>query len=273
MGGSCPEGQYWDGLVKECLCCRLVCEQPHVSSRCISYCESAHCKRQPGHYYDVLLKTCMRCAEVCGKHPAECSRHCHTTSYPVTATMLGVKVTSHLPNSRGLSVPMALEDSTLLLYSLLALCMVLLFSSLSLALAVLLRTAKSSKPRPSEAKQNLVVQPGEKVGMRGGQLAPTSKDLVTSSSCPPNRMQSDDSIPTETCVCIHCFPDLKALGQSNDRPPLPINQQAVLPGVQTMEGRPLFTEQSLHSPGGGSSEMRSIYSPSYQSASQQNWNG
>ncbi|XP_060950629.1 tumor necrosis factor receptor superfamily member 13B [Limanda limanda] len=260
MGGSCPEGQNWDQLVKKCMSCRLVCQKPYAISRCISFCESTHCKRLPGHYYDVLLKTCMRCAEVCGKHPAECSQHCHTTSPPVTRKML-------LPNSREASVPMALEDSTLLLYSLLALCMVLLFSSLSLALAVLLRRsrAKSSKPRPKEAKQKPVVQPGERNGMRGGQLEHTSKDFVKSSGCPPNREQSDDSIPTETCVCIHCFPDLKALGQSNDRPlgpPLSFNQQAGLPVAQTMEGRPLWTEQSLHGPGGDSSEIRFLCSPS-----------
>ncbi|XP_062270163.1 tumor necrosis factor receptor superfamily member 13B isoform X1 [Platichthys flesus] len=260
MGGSCLEGENWDKLVKKCMSCRLQCQKPYAVSRCISYCESTQCKRLPGHYYDVLLKTCMRCAEVCGKHPAECSQHCHTTSPPVNPKML-------LPNSRELSVPMALEDSTLLLYSLLALCMVLLFSSLSLALAVLLRRsrAKSSKPTSKEGKQKPVVQPGEKLGLRGGQLGHTSKDFVTSSGCPPNREQSDDSIPTETCVCIHCFPDLKALGQSNDRPlgpQLSFNQQAGLPGAQTTKGRPLWTEQNLHGPGGDSTEIRFLCSPS-----------
>ncbi|XP_035001393.1 tumor necrosis factor receptor superfamily member 13B isoform X1 [Hippoglossus stenolepis] len=267
MGGSCPEGQYRDGLVKECLSCRLVCQQPPVISRCITFCDSTHCKGLPGHYYDALLKRCMRCAEVCGKHPAECSQHCHTTPPPVTTKMLVVKVSPHLTNSRGLSVPMALEDPTLLLYSLLALCMVLLFSSLSLALAVLLRRsrAKSSKPKPKEAKQKLAVQPGEKLIMREGQLGHTSKNFVTSPGCPPNREQSDDSIPTETCVCVHCFPDLKALGQSNDKPlgpPFSFNQQAGFPVAQTMNGRPLWTEQSHHEPGGGSSEIRFLCSPS-----------
>lgn len=79
-----------------------------------------------------------------------------------------VEVTARAPNSRGLSVPTALEDSPVLLYSLLALCMLLLFSSLSLALAVFLRGArtKTSNPGPKEANhsQERMVQPGQEVG-------------------------------------------------------------------------------------------------------------
>ena len=93
------------------------------------------------------------------------------TPLPVTTKRLMVP---HLTNSRGL---MDLEDPTLVLYSLLALCMVLLFSSLSLALAVLMRRSrvKSSKPRPKEAKQKPAVQPGEKLSSREEQLGQTSK--------------------------------------------------------------------------------------------------
>ncbi|XP_035469416.1 tumor necrosis factor receptor superfamily member 13B [Scophthalmus maximus] len=287
MGGRCPEGQYWDALLKKCMRCGLVCQQPNVTTRCVSYCESANCKMLPGHFYDVLLRKCMRCANVCGKHPAECSHHCQTTSPPATTKRLMGKVTSHVPNSRGLSVPTALEDSSIFLYSLLALCTLLLFSSLSLALAIFLRgsRAKASHPAPKEAKHNrgCVVRPGEEVGRPGGQLGQTkSKDFVTSSSCPTDREPSDDSSPTETCVCVHCFPDLRALGQGSDRPPrapLTFFQPPVLPLVQG--AGPLWTNGSQHSsglqgPGGGdgsSREMKFICSVSNPSVPQENWIG
>lgn len=66
---------------------------------------------------------------------------------------------------------MGLEDSTLLLYPLLALSIVLLFSSLSLALVVFLREAraKTSKPGAKVANHNqeLVVRHGQEVGQPG----------------------------------------------------------------------------------------------------------
>ncbi|XP_044035303.1 tumor necrosis factor receptor superfamily member 13B [Siniperca chuatsi] len=239
MGGSCHDDQYWDALVKECLYCHKACQQSHVNTRCTSYCESANCKALPGHYYDGLLKKCMRCAEVCGRHPAECSQHC--------------KVTSHVPK---LSVPTALEESTILHYSLLALCMVLLFSSLSLALAVFLRKprAKTSNPGPKEAyhNQDCVVQLGQEVGQPGGQQGQSSTDFVTNSSRLTDREPSDDSSPTETCVCVHCFPDLKALGQGNDRllrAPFSYYPQAVHHRAQIQKGGPLWTEENLHTSG------------------------
>lgn len=230
MEDSCADGQFWDPLTRLCINCRSVCEQERVYSRCISYCESAHCKTLPGHYYDVLLKKCMRCTEICGKHPAECSQHCQ--------------------------MPSALEDSTILLYSLLALCVVLLFSSLFLTLAVFLRGSRtrSSKAGPKKAyhKQETTIQPGEEVGLPGNQLRQSPKDYVT-------RSRSNDSSPTETCVCIHCFPDLKPLSQSNDR----LLREPVLPRVQTQNGGPLWTGNHHHASGGpaeSGSEMRSMCS-------------
>uniref|UniRef100_A0A8C3AWG1 TNFR-Cys domain-containing protein n=1 Tax=Cyclopterus lumpus TaxID=8103 RepID=A0A8C3AWG1_CYCLU len=217
MDGSCRAGQYRDALIRECIGCQAACKRPHVIARCKGYCESAYCKARAGHYYDMLLKKCVRCAEVCGRHPAQCSQHCQN---------LLVQVTPHVPNSRGLSTPTALEDSTILLYSLLALSMMLLFSSLSLAFAVLLRgpRTKTSNPRPKGANHH---QPGQEVGQPGK----NAKDLVTHSNLTAGREPSYDPSPTETCVCVHCFPDLKALGQGNDRPlgaPYTFHQQAVL---------------------------------------------
>ncbi|TKS90154.1 Tumor necrosis factor receptor superfamily member 13B [Collichthys lucidus] len=194
----------------------------------------ANCKAQSGHFYDDLLKDCMRCTAVCGQHPVECSKHCQRTPITVTTKKLQVEVTSPMPYSRGLSVPTALGDSTIVLYPLLALCMLLLFSSLFLALVVFLRGArtKTSKLEPKEANHNqeCVVQLGQEVGQPGSQLGQSSKDVATNSSRPADREPSDDSSPTETCVCVHCFPDLKALGQGNDklvREPFPFYPQAV----------------------------------------------
>lgn len=42
MGGRCHEGEYWDGLLKQCLQCHLQCQQPRVNGRCISYCGEKH---------------------------------------------------------------------------------------------------------------------------------------------------------------------------------------------------------------------------------------
>uniref|UniRef100_A0A8D0ADE3 TNFR-Cys domain-containing protein n=1 Tax=Sander lucioperca TaxID=283035 RepID=A0A8D0ADE3_SANLU len=200
MGASCHGGQYWDALLKKCIGCQIQCKQSHIIPKCTSYCESARCKALLGHYYDALLKICVKCSKICGSHPAECSQHC--------------QITAHVPNSRGISGLIALEDSTILLYSLLALCTLLLFSSLSLALAVLLRRAraKTSKPGSKEANHNKESVCGMDTSQR-------------------DHEPSYDSIPTETCVCVHCFPDLKALGQGNDRPlraPFSFYQQPVL---------------------------------------------
>ncbi|XP_040923183.1 tumor necrosis factor receptor superfamily member 13B [Toxotes jaculatrix] len=247
MGGSCPDGQYWDYLVKQCMQCHLECHRPETNAKCISYCEPVHCKALPGHFYDSLLKKCMSCADVCGSHPAECSHLCQTTPPPATTQTLLFEVTTRVPPSK---------DSTLLLYSLLVVCTVLLFSSVSLTLAVFLRGSrtKTSNKGPKETSQNQkrVVQPGVEGGLPGGHLGKTTKDVVTSSSCHTDREPSDDSSPTETCVCAHCFPDLKALGPGNDRPlraPFSFYQQAVFPRAPIQKGGPLWPEESLHSCG------------------------
>ncbi|XP_038592559.1 tumor necrosis factor receptor superfamily member 13B-like [Micropterus salmoides] len=235
MGRECLPGQYWDSLVKECMNCSKICQQAHISSRCTSYCEYANCKALPGHFYDGLLKKCMRCAELCGRHPAECSQHC--------------SIPSHVP---GTVVPTALEESSILLYSLLALSMVLLFSSLALAMAVLLKRsrAKTSNLRTKEAdhKQESVVQPGQEVGQSGYYAS----DFVTNSSRLTDREPSDECSPTETCVCVHCFPDLKALGQGNDRlhrAPFSLYSPPFLQRAQMQKEDPLWTQVDLYTDG------------------------
>lgn len=76
--------------------------------------------------------------------------------------------------------------------------------------------------------------------------------FVTNLSRPTDREPSDDSSPTETCVCVHCFPDLKALGQGHDSPlraPFTFYQQAVLQKAQIQKEAALWTEDNLYTSG------------------------
>ncbi|KAL6094671.1 tnfrsf13b [Pungitius sinensis] len=238
MGERCRPGYYWDALIRECIGCQAVCEPPQVVARCASYCESARCKARGGHYYDMLLKKCVRCAEVCGGHPAECSQHCHSISTPTP------RVTTKTLLVQG-GAPAALEDSTIVLYSLLALSMMLLCTSLSLAFVVLMRRAraKTSDPGTKGANQQ---QPGQNVGQPEGR----PKDLVTNSKATTDREPPYDPSPTETCACVHCFPDLKSLSHGNDRPPagpFSFYQQAVLHQSAVSQRGPVWTEDNLWS--------------------------
>lgn len=83
----------------------------------------------------------------------------------VTPENLHVDASPHMPFS---TVQTGLEEPGLLLYSLLALSIVLLFSSLCLALIVLLRGARAnaSKPRPKEGnrKQESAILYDQEVG-------------------------------------------------------------------------------------------------------------
>ncbi|XP_068161739.1 tumor necrosis factor receptor superfamily member 13B [Antennarius striatus] len=252
MAAGCPSGLYWDALIKKCMSCHMECQRPHVIPRCTSFCVSAKCKALPGHYYDGLLKKCMRCSEVCGRHPAECSQHCQTPTSPVPAETHPVDATSHVPSTQ---VSTSLESSTILLYHLLALCLVLLFSSLCLALVVFQRGAKAKTPnsRPKKANHNqkCVVQHGQEVTQLCCQLGRISNDYGTKSNHPVDCEPIEDSSPTETCVCIHCFPEMKVSGQENDRlpkAPFSLYPQVVLhkannPGPVWTEGNVLASGQ------------------------------
>lgn len=78
-----------------------------------------------------------------------------------------------------------------------------------------------------------------------------STDFVTNSNCTPDHEPSYDSSPTETCVCVHCFPDLKALGQANDRlPSAPFSYYPpVLHRAQIQNGGPVWAEGNLYTSG------------------------
>ncbi|XP_061564625.1 tumor necrosis factor receptor superfamily member 13B [Cololabis saira] len=216
MGGRCKEDEYQDLLIRQCRRCRPTCGQHHIP-KCASYCTSALCEAKPGHCYDRLLKACLKCEDISGRHPPECNQHCPALSRPAITKKLVVDGTTQVWTNRA---PRGLEDSAILLYSLLAVCMVLLFSSLCLALIVFLRGKKAKSPAAASTgggdhKGKSVVKPGQE----SGQAAKSSKDVPTSLRYPTYREPSDDSSPTENCTCVHCFPDLRAFGQDSGRPP------------------------------------------------------
>ncbi|XP_075889972.1 uncharacterized protein tnfrsf13b isoform X2 [Nelusetta ayraudi] len=210
MARKCLGGQYWDSLVRGCAHCHENCQQATVIASCHNYCESLKCKS--GQYYDRLLKTCVSCSAICSQHPPECSEQT-TPLTPLTTE--AHPVTTLAPCS---SVLMCLDNSTLLVYSLLAVSLLLLLLSLSLALGVFLRGdgAKTPEPRPQEggnAKESVIQHVQE-----DGQPPQSSKETAPNYSYPTEQEPSDDSIPTETCVCVHCFPDLKSVVHSGERP-------------------------------------------------------
>ncbi|XP_077406675.1 tumor necrosis factor receptor superfamily member 13B [Vanacampus margaritifer] len=233
MNTKCPAGQYWDSLIKKCLQCNVMCQQPLVITKCTKYCLLADCKTLPGHYYDGLLRKCVKCADICGRHPAECFQHCNT---PVTKK-LPVQVTSHHLNASGLSEQTTLEDSTIFLYALLALCMLLVLSSLLLALVVFLRRRRA-QTNPNQA----TVRQGRADAQRRGQLGSNAKDFMATEP-------SDESSPTETCVCVHCYPDPTTVGGNNKAPsraPGTYDQQAVLHHALMLNQCPLWAQNASH---------------------------
>ncbi|XP_024242345.1 tumor necrosis factor receptor superfamily member 13B isoform X2 [Oncorhynchus tshawytscha] len=252
MGLGCSEGYFWDRLVRKCLTCQMVCQQPNRHLRCIEYCVSLGCKAVPGQYYDRLLKMCLRCAAVCGSHPSECSHQCQTQQSALNGILRPVDGNAFQNHTiRGGYLPRGLPYSTILVYSLLSLCLTLLLLTLSVALLVLLRRP----PRPG-ATQNSHTQGHE--GQKGQE---PNQNTQSSKDCPmdPSLLQinsvtrSRSSSPTETCVCVHCFPDLgvPGKGEKQQRPPLTLYQQAV--------------PQDLHSPTRApqcGSSQRIICSPS-----------
>uniref|UniRef100_A0A3Q2QTQ6 TNF receptor superfamily member 13B n=1 Tax=Fundulus heteroclitus TaxID=8078 RepID=A0A3Q2QTQ6_FUNHE len=239
MAGKCKEGEDLDNLTRSCTPCRILCQQPTAKPRCAVSCEVALCKAKPGHYYDRLVRRCIKCAEICGNHPAECSKHCPTPPPPVTTKSL------LQPGNPSLT-PGTLEPNTLL-YAALAVCAALLLSSLCLASLVLLRRrkAKNSNTKPAsttnttDQKRKCAVQAEQESGCPGSQARRTPNDFLPSSSYPTYHEPSEDSYPTETCVCVHCFPDLRGLSHDGGRPqraPYSFYQQGILHRAHIQNG-------------------------------------
>uniref|UniRef100_A0A3Q2Y3C3 TACI cysteine-rich domain-containing protein n=1 Tax=Hippocampus comes TaxID=109280 RepID=A0A3Q2Y3C3_HIPCM len=216
MGAKCPAGQYWDSLIKKCLHCNVMCQQPLVITKCTKYC--ANCKTLPGHYYDGLLMKCVKCGDVCGRHPAECFLHCHGDHFEMAIVGHSFQNSSNYGIFGFIPV-----YPSILLYALLALCMVLLVSSLCLALVIFLR-------RRSETNADrAVVKQGQGSAQRRGQHDFILTDLMAHARGATE--PSDESSPTETCVCVHCYPDPITVVSNNRAPsraPMAYDQQAVL---------------------------------------------
>uniref|UniRef100_A0A3Q4H949 Tumor necrosis factor receptor superfamily member 13B-like n=1 Tax=Neolamprologus brichardi TaxID=32507 RepID=A0A3Q4H949_NEOBR len=214
MGGGCAEGQYRDALVG-CMDCLGTCQKSLVISRCRSFCEAVNCKTQPGHYYDKLLNKCIECKEICGTHPPE---------------SFNQKICPPSFLAEVVAGPSTLKDSDILIYSLLAVCLALLFSSLFLAFVAFFRGGKAKTSNPGSTKGSQSKKKKESEQFNEG-LPSSLIDILTSPSCPVNLEPSDDSLPTETCVCVHCFPDMNVRGPAHSRtlrdPPV-LYQQAVL---------------------------------------------
>ncbi|XP_043959633.1 tumor necrosis factor receptor superfamily member 13B isoform X2 [Gambusia affinis] len=254
MGKRCKEGEQRDILTRSCVPCRMLCQQLPASPSCAIYCEPVFCKAKPGHYYDRLVRRCMKCADICGKHPAECSPHCPTQSPLTTTKRLPSEVSKQAVNTKP---PLGPLDPAIQLYALLGLCTILLLSSLCLALVVLLRRgkAKNSNTKPTSTKnqkQTSAVQPGQESGFPESKTGGSLKDCPASSTHPPCRESSEDSYPTETCMCVHCFPDLRGLSQDSSRQQRPSDsfyQQGILHRAHIQNGGSLWTGGSLSASG------------------------
>ncbi|XP_010863669.1 tumor necrosis factor receptor superfamily member 13B isoform X2 [Esox lucius] len=240
MGLGCPEGHFWDGLVRVCVTCQMVCQQPHQHYRCTEYCVSQRCKADPGQFYDRLLKKCMRCAVVCGSHPSECEDQCQTQLPALTPTLrITDESVLQKTNTRGGSLPKGLPNSAIMVYSALGLCLALLLLTMSGAMLVLLR-ARRRGPQPGATRRKQTQGHGDQPeGQQPNKHSQSSEaSSVPSLDCLPGQSlprgnhvtaAGRSSCPTETCVCVHCFPDLRVPGrwEKQHKPPLTIYHQAV----------------------------------------------
>nr|XP_023700223.1 tumor necrosis factor receptor superfamily member 13B [Paramormyrops kingsleyae] len=213
MAGTCHEGQYWDHLLRMCMPCQTQCAQPYQTERCNNFCVAIECKSVKGNFYDLLLKRCLRCSEVCGRHPLECSQTCSTKS---TTPNLTKELLDRPPNSGA-------EYHTVLIYSLLGVCLAMLVCTLALATLVLLRRARARK-------QTAVHKGGDTAPQEHGS---SSRDRLLVASKPPLKKAS---LPTETCV--HCFPELR----------VPLCRPGREPPMQTPATTTLYQQASVTGP-------------------------
>ncbi|KAJ0060289.1 hypothetical protein NL108_007793 [Boleophthalmus pectinirostris] len=233
MAKGCSSAQFWDSLLNTCMPCHLICHKQDIISRCKKFCVISQCNERVQHYYDGLLKTCARCPEKCTDQNDGCPRNClkrtttaaarrmtlppaganaHSTLDPnivlypkrtttAAARRIITKPVQTLPPT-GVTTHNTVDPGTLvpdiLLYSFWALCSVLVLTSLAVALRVILKETKSRSAKTGDKRAQValnmdMVLPQEETQLR----------------CDP----SDCSIPTENCVCVHCFPDLKSMDQ------------------------------------------------------------
>ncbi|XP_035259326.1 tumor necrosis factor receptor superfamily member 13B [Anguilla anguilla] len=277
MDGSCSDSEYWDQLVRMCLSCERSCE--HSQGRCVEFCASLHCRASPGNFYDPLLKQCMQCAELCGSHPVECAQACKAQPTARSLTRLPEDRAALTPSTtRGSSFPRG-EHHTVIIYSLLGLCLAALFCTLSVALVALLcrsrgrgaRGARRAGPQEEQETSDDALHPSSKdrlmdavVGGRGHEEKKAWPTVVGGRG-----HEEKKAWPTETCV--HCFPELRVQQRVEDKlPPPNVYQQAtgMAPPSEAstllyQDGVAVATNRhaSLHGPGGKDGALRIICSP------------
>uniref|UniRef100_A0A8C9WGF2 TACI cysteine-rich domain-containing protein n=1 Tax=Scleropages formosus TaxID=113540 RepID=A0A8C9WGF2_SCLFO len=197
MGGGCGEGQYRDTLLRECVPCQETCSQQHQPTSCIQFCAMMDCKARPAHFYDRLLKLCIRCSDVCGSHPLECSHVCPAQpTGPAAEPAAG-----RSPANWGHAHP-AGGFHTVLIYSLLGLCLAMLLCALLLAVLVLRQRAQGWR----KAADRCGGDPDGR-GDRGSSQGLSARTLVS------------EEAPQPLETCIHCFPELRVPGRGGDKQP------------------------------------------------------
>lgn len=86
-------------------------------------------------------------------------------------------------------------------------------------------------------------------------------DFAGNSCQPTSYSLSEDASPTETCVCVHCFPDLTALGQGHDRPlrvPFSIYPCPVIHKAHVQNGGPVQPEGAAPTTEGDAREQEAV---------------
>ncbi|MFT7802523.1 tumor necrosis factor receptor superfamily member 13B [Arapaima gigas] len=208
------------------------------------------CTAVPGQFYDQLLNSCLRCVDVCGQHPLECAHVCHGDLTRAAAD----PPAGHIP-AIGVRTHPGGGFHTVVIYSLLGLCLIMLVCTLTLAVLVLRQKTKSWR----KAADHCGGDPNghENQGSSKGLLIPP----------PPVHRPLEEKLSQPSETCIHCFPELRVSGQGGDRQPLPpstptVYQQAAVAGPS---GR-LASKGPFHPAEGKDGVLRIICSPSQSSS-------
>ncbi|KAF4106970.1 tumor necrosis factor receptor superfamily member 13B [Onychostoma macrolepis] len=194
MAQRCPEGQFMDRLLRECVSCSMICHDSVIPTRCSQYCVSWRCKAVSGQFYDTLLKKCLKCSELCGSHPEACADACRSTGavFVTQRPDVGGSAVQLVPG-RGRSVSGSALYSEALLYSLLGLCIIVLMFTLTAAVLLLLKRAKHQQQLDTKKQQP----------SKHGQ---SSKDSLMARV---DEVSQEGSVtqerPRATETCIYCF--------------------------------------------------------------------
>ncbi|KAM8887775.1 uncharacterized protein ACB058_009937 [Synchiropus picturatus] len=163
---------------------------------------------------------------------------CFTPAYVVT--MRGIRRPEMEHSSPapagGLTSSTTLDDPEVLLYSALAVSLLLLLTSLSLALFIFMRRKRRQPGEPARTERKHYPQRAVRLGHG-----------VREQCVAKSKHQPADPCPTETCVCVHCFPELSAPAHRPNfhQPALqqPVDQQGPLWTQQRMRTESAREEQ------------------------------